>query len=70
MLNNTEYKSELDELQGINEGQFVTGLSGIDRVAANTSDYKQVEATERSIRRERRYRRSGLVTGGWRVSAW
>lgn len=71
MLNNTKYKSELDELQGISDDQFVTRLSGIDSAAANTPDYKQVEATERSLRRERRYRRtSSLAAGGWRVSAW
>ena len=71
MLNNTKYKSELDELQGIIEDQFVTQLSGIDRTAANTADYKQLESTERSVRRERRNRRaSGLAARGWRVSAW
>ena len=71
MLINTKHKSELDKVQGIGEDQHVTRLRGINRTAANASDYNQVASTERSVRRERRHRRaSGFATGGWRVTAW
>ena len=71
MLNNTKDKSELGELQGLDEGQLVSRLRGINRTAANASDYNQAGSTERSVRRERRQRRtSGFAAGGWRVTAW
>jgi len=71
MLNNTKYKSELDELQQIVEDRLVTTLSGAAVVAANQPDFGQAKSAERSTRRVRQYGyRSGLRTSGWRVSAW
>ena len=71
MLINTKHKSELDKVQGIGEDQRVSRLGGINQTAANASDYNKAESTERSVRRERRYRRaSGFAAGGWRVTAW
>ena len=71
MLINTKHKSELNKLQGVGEDQLVTRLNGINRTAANASDYNQAGSTERSVRRECRQRwTSGFAAGGWRVTAW
>ena len=70
MLNNTKYKSESGELQGIVEDQLVTRLGDIDTTAANAPDFNQVKREERSIRRERRRRSGGFAAGGWQVTSW
>jgi len=71
MLNNTKYNSESNDLQGIVENQLVTRLSGTDTTAANAPDFNQEKRTERSLRRDRRSRRSsGFAAGGWRVASW
>ncbi len=69
MLNNTKYKSQSSDLHQCIDSQLVTKLNGIDKEAANATQFDQVKSAERSIRRERRYSQTtGSNTGAWRVA--
>ena len=71
MLNNAEYKSQVNTPIEVVDSQTLFKFSVEERSAANAPRFDQTRSAERRLRRERRYsRNAGLSVGGWRVTTW
>ena len=71
MLNNTQYKIQMDTPIEVVDSQTLIKVSVEERSAANAPRFDQARSAERRLRRERRYSRTtGLPVGGWRVTTW